>query len=244
MKVVLVVQQVNLDTADFFVEFLQECGIAYDLRNMEAGDVLPDSIAAYAGYCMLGGPMSVNDEDNFPFLRQEKQLIREAIGLDIPVIGHCLGGQLMSVAMGGVVQKAALPEIGWQAIQAIQEIHDNPDVKIADAWFGGRKNFTLFQWHNESFSIPPNAKKIARSAHCANQAFVINGIHLAMQFHCEVGAQKVAYWAQHEKADIDILLHLPSIQSSEDILALLPQQIRASQELARTIYTHWVQALK
>nr|WP_315475752.1 type 1 glutamine amidotransferase [uncultured Undibacterium sp.] len=241
MKAVLVVQQVNLDTADFFIEFLNELGIAYDLRNMEAGDLLPDSIKTYAGYCMLGGPMSVNDEANFPFLRQEKELVREAIALSIPVIGHCLGGQLMSVAMGGAVKKAILPEIGWHAIQSIPE---NIGLNTSNKWFGDQTDFTLFQWHNESFSIPPNAVKIARSLHCENQAFVINDIHLAMQFHCEVSQEKVAYWALNEKADIDALLHLPSIQSSEEIFAELPLKICESQVLARSIYGHWAKALK
>jgi GMP synthase-like glutamine amidotransferase len=237
MKPVLIVQQVLLDTPDYFVDFLTEKGIPYDLRQMESGDALPDSIKAYSGYCMLGGPMSVNDEIHFPFLRTEKALAREAVANDIPVIGHCLGGQLMSVAFGGKVSAASYPEIGWNPIRIL-----NP--ASASKWFGGKMQVELFQWHNESFSIPDNATQIASSHYCENQAFVINDIHLAMQFHCEVNRSKVLHWAMHEKMDIDAVLHLPTVQSSETIINTIDERIKASQQLARAIYSRWILALK
>jgi GMP synthase-like glutamine amidotransferase len=237
MKPVLIIQQVKLDTPDYFVDFLTEKNIPYELRCMHEGELPPDSIADYSGYCMLGGPMSVNDEENFPFLRQEKALVREALELNIPVIGHCLGGQLMSTALGGTVTAAPMQEIGWSTIQIA-------DDDKARSWFGGRDMVELFQWHNETFSIPYNARLIATNQHCRNQAFVIDDIHIGMQFHCEVNQDKVRHWAITEKDDIDAVLHLPSVQSSDYIVSTLAKQIPRSNALAHGIYSRWIRALK
>ncbi|MET3105796.1 GMP synthase-like glutamine amidotransferase [Oxalobacteraceae bacterium GrIS 2.11] len=236
MKPVLIIQQVLHDTPDYFADFLNEQQIPYEIRRMHDGDLPPATIAGYSGYCMLGGYMSVNDEDNYPFLRQEKALVREAMELDIPVIGHCLGGQLMSTALGGTVSPAHLAEIGWSSIQVA-------DDDEALAWFGGHRTVEFFQWHNETFSIPYNARLIASTAHCRNQAFIIDGKHIGMQFHCEVNQTKVQHWAVSEKDDIDALRDLPSVQSSDYIVTTLSEHIPHSNALARCIYARWIQSL-
>ena len=236
MKPVLIIQQVQHDTPDYFEDFLLEQNIPYEIRLMHDGERPPESIAAYSGYCMLGGPMSVNDEEHFPFLRQEKALVREALERDIPMIGHCLGGQLISTALGGTVSAAAIPEIGWSQIQINEEA-------AARDWFGQRSCVELFQWHNETFSVPANARLIASSAHCRNQAFIINDKHIAMQFHCEVKQDKVHYWATKEKDDIDAVLHFPGVQSSESIVDSLQERIPRSNTIAHIIYSRWIRSL-
>ena len=232
MKPVLILQQVLLDTADYFADFLTEQQIPFEVRHLYAGDLPPAAISGYSGLCLLGGPMSVNDEAGFPFLRQEKELVRQALAADIPTIGHCLGGQLISVALGGTVQAADCAEIGWNPLT----IHD---AQAAADWFGGKNSCDFFQWHNETFSIPPGATLIASNSYCRHQAFTVGDKHLAMQFHCEVKADKVRHWASAEKADIDALLHLASVQSSESILTSLEQRIPASNALAHIIYSRW-----
>ncbi|PRC91747.1 type 1 glutamine amidotransferase [Solimicrobium silvestre] len=236
MKPVLIIQQVVLDTADYFIDFLATQNIPFELRQMHAGELPPASIFGYSGYCMLGGPMSVNDEENFPYLRQQKALVREALAAGVPMIGHCLGGQLMSTALGGTVTTTALPEIGWSSIQVT-------DTQAAQDWFGGHSTFDMFQWHNETFSIPHGAKLIASSAHCPHQAFIIGDKHIAMQFHCEVKHSKVRHWAIEEKADIDALQHLASVQSSDSIVETLNQRIPASNAMAHIIYSRWIRSL-
>ncbi|TDK67542.1 type 1 glutamine amidotransferase [Sapientia aquatica] len=236
MKPVLIIQQVLFDTPDYFVDFLTEQKIPFEVRHMYAGELPPESIQDYSGYCMLGGPMSVNDEENFPFLRQEKELVRQALAADIPMIGHCLGGQLISTALGGTVQKALMYEIGWNPIHVI-------DAHAARDWFGGHTDFELFQWHNETFSVPEGAKLIASNPYCQNQAFTIGEKHIAMQFHCEVKDKKVRHWAIDEKSDIDAVLHLPSVQSSESLVASLKERIPTSNALAHVIYSRWIRNL-
>jgi len=236
MKPVLIIQQVQHDTPDYFADFLSGQQIPFEIRQMHRGQVPPGSIAGYSGYCMLGGPMSVHDEEKFPFLRQEKKLLLEALVLGIPTIGHCLGGQLISSALGGTVSAAPTQEIGWCQIN----VADNEDAR---AWFGGHSSVELFEWHNETFSIPANATLIASSPHCPNQAFTVDGKHLAMQFHCEVKQDKVRYWAIREKADIDAQINSPGVQSSEYIVSSLPQRIPRSNALAHLIYSRWIRGL-
>jgi len=226
MKPVLIIQQVWHDTPDYFEDFLIAHHIPYEIRHMYRGELPPESISGYSGYCMLGGPMSVNDEEHFPFLRQEKALVREALAQDIPMIGHCLGAQLISTALGGTVSAANLTEIGWCEI----EVSDDPEAR---QWFAGRACVEFFQWHNETFSIPDKARLIAGSVHCAHQAFIIGELHIGMQFH----------WATQEKADIDAVLHLPSVQSSESIVASLPERIPKSNALAHGIYSRWLRSV-
>jgi len=236
MKPVLIIQQVWHDTPDYFEDFLIAQHIPYEIRHMYKGETPPVSLSGYSGYCMLGGPMSVNDEENFPFLRQEKELVREALAQDIPMIGHCLGAQLISTALGGTVSAAPMTEIGWCQINV-------RDDSAARQWFAGHASVEFFQWHNETFTIPEQGRLIAGSAHCANQAFVIGELHIGMQFHCEVKQHKVQHWATQEKADIDAVLHLPSVQSSESIVASLPERIPRSNALAHGIYSRWLRSI-
>jgi GMP synthase-like glutamine amidotransferase len=134
---------------------------------------------------VLGGEMSANDP--LPSLRQAEDLIRQAMAAGKPVIGHCLGGQLMARALGARVGDSPAPEVGWQALDIV-------DSDLARAWFGQRRRATVFQWHFEAFELPPGATLLAASAACPHQAFAI-GPHLGMQFHIEVDAEKVLHWS-------------------------------------------------
>ncbi|WP_018152227.1 type 1 glutamine amidotransferase [Leeia oryzae] len=236
MKPVAIVQQVHHDTPDFFADFLTEKQIPWTLFRMDQHDPLPDNLDAFSGYCMLGGPMSVNDDDTLPWLKQEMALVQEAIRKDIPVIGHCLGGQLISKALGGKVGPVPMPEIGWSQIHM-------PDVADAKRWLGGESTVPLFQWHGEGFSLPEGARLIAKSPYWAHQAFVIGQKHLAMQFHCEVNAAKVRHWAVEEQSEINAVQHHESVQSSDSILASLEKSIPESNRIARHIYSEWIQGL-
>lgn len=236
MKPVAIVQQIHHDTPDYFTDFLDSENIPWQLFRMDQGDVLPTTIANFSGYCMLGGPMSVNDEAIYPWLSTEMQLVKEAYELDIPMIGHCLGGQLIAKGLGATVAPVPMPEIGWCQIQ----IHDE---KEASEWFGGENPAKLFQWHGEGFQLPAGARLIASSAHWQNQAFLINNKHLGMQFHCEVKEDKVKHWSIEERAEIESVQHHASVQSADEILASLAKSIPESNRIAHRIYSRWIQGL-
>ena len=235
MKPILVLQNMHSDSPGYLGTWLREQGLPFEVRNAAAGEPWPDSIRGYAGLAVLGGAMSANDA--LPFLRGTERLILEAMEAGRPVIGHCLGGQLMARALGARVHASPAPEIGWQPI----ELLDDP---AAQAWFGGRRQATVMQWHYEAFELPPGATWLARSAACAHQAFSI-GPHLGMQFHIEIDAQKVVAWT----AEGDPLWeaararHPQSVQDLDTLVAQAPAVIPAHQALARDVYARWARGV-
>jgi GMP synthase-like glutamine amidotransferase len=119
----------------------------------------------------MGGPMSVNDEALYPWLKAEKRLIAEALTAGRPVVGVCLGAQMLAAVAGARVYKNAVKEIGWHEIE----------------WLDGSvpRHQTVFQWHGETFDLPAGSTQLARSAACEAQAFRL-GRALALQFHLEI----------------------------------------------------------
>jgi GMP synthase (glutamine-hydrolysing) len=182
---VLVLQHTVEDTPGFLGQWLDRNGIPWHVFCTEAGQAYPASVAGYQGLAVLGGEWSANDER--PSLRHAETLILEADALGIPVIGHCLGGQLMARAFGGRVTRLPQPEIGWLPLQ----MQGTPEAR---QWFGDTQEAVVYQWHYDNFTaLPPGARLLAGSDVCAHQAFAI-GQHLAMQFHVEITPQKIEAW--------------------------------------------------
>lgn len=131
----------------------------------------------------MGGPMSVNDEATLPWLRPEKQFVRSAVEQGVPVLGICLGAQLIASALGSRVYRNPQKEIGWFQIEA------TPGP--ADA-FRFPAKCTVFHWHGETFDLPAGAVRLAKSAACENQAFQIGGHVIGLQFHLETTPESAA----------------------------------------------------
>src|SRR5512145_32886 len=148
----------------YFAIFLEQHGIPWRLIAIDEGEAVPTTADGYAGLCFMGGPMSVNDP--LPWIEPVCTLIRDAVAKDVPVIGHCLGGQLISKALGGRITKNPVKEIGWSEA-------GGEDSAIAKHWLGASagKTGTIFQWHGETFSIPAGATRLFANQHCANQMF-------------------------------------------------------------------------
>ena len=233
MKKIAVIQHVHNDGPGYFATWLQQEGLDFQVFHMYRGDTLPDDIRDFAGLCILGGPMSANDP--LPYFPTLLDHIRECIDCGIPVIGHCLGGQLMSLALGGTVQASENKEIGWSELHSVHACAVN--------WFGTQFPLQLFQWHGESFSIPPQATLILRGAHCLNQAFVVRDIHIGMQFHCEVNETKVREWITEGEVEI-CTSSSPGVQSIQSMLDTLDDDLHVSQTIAARIYTKWAQGLR
>jgi GMP synthase-like glutamine amidotransferase len=125
----------------------------------------------------MGGPMSVNDEDKYPWLQEEKRFLSEAIRHGTPVLGICLGAQLIAAACGSKVTAARSREIGWHPISAV----DGDD----SGCFSFPPQTTAFHWHGETFDLPAGAVHLARSAACENQAFQLGRSVVGLQFHLE-----------------------------------------------------------
>jgi GMP synthase-like glutamine amidotransferase len=229
---VLVLQNLDGDGPGFLATWLAAHRIPLDVRNAEAGDAYPSSINAYRALALLGGEMSANDD--LPSLRQAERLILQALDADIPVIGHCLGGQLMARALGARVVASPQPEIGWQPMTVV-------DTPTARAWFGEPGDRTVYHWHGESFELPTGAELLAGSAACPNQAFAI-GRHLGMQFHVELDAHKLAAWsASVDPAYVRLQgAHPASVQTGAAMRAQAAVALPAQQRLADRLYRRWL----
>jgi GMP synthase-like glutamine amidotransferase len=230
---IAIVQNAPNDGPCFFATWLGANGFAHHMFRMDLGEALPSTLDGFSGLGILGGPMSANDD--MPYYPAMFGLIQASIAQHKPVIGHCLGGQLLSRALGGTVQAAEHAEIGWSTLRA--ESH------LATEWLGTHEPLELFQWHGESFSIPARATRIATGRYCANQAYVVDGLHLGMQFHCEVDAPKVRDWLRTGAAEIAASMS-PAVQTPAQALEHLDAKLANSQAIASTIYQRWAQNLK
>ena len=231
MRPVLILQHQTPERPAYLVTWLMQHNVPYETRCAGAGQEFPQSIEPYSALAVMGGGMSAND----PLLsnRQAEILILQAMRLDRPVIGHCLGGQLMSRALGGTISTSPQPEIGWQPI----EYADTPEV---ETWFGNNPTPRVIQWHYETFSIPESATRLAGSIACANQAWAM-GPHLAMQFHIEMDEIKAREWADDEDLKwATARAQYVSVQDRDGILDGIEPNLSQHQATADHIYQTWL----
>lgn len=231
MKPVLVLQHQNPEHLAYLGTWLNDHNIEYQVFNADTDKEFPSNIEPYSALAVMGGAMSAND----PLLtnRQAEILILQAMYRDKPVIGHCLGGQLMAKALGGKITRSPMPEIGWQQIRYI----DDP---LVNDWFGNDPTDKVIHWHYETFSIPTDARLLASSDACPNQAFSI-GKHLAMQFHIEIDETKIDSWV---KDDDDMWQNArflyESVQTKDQILEGININLNKHKRTADSIYSFWL----
>jgi GMP synthase-like glutamine amidotransferase len=234
MKPVAIFRHAATEGPGYFAELLDERKIPWRLIAIDSGDAVPPSVLAYSGLVFMGGPMSVNDD--LPWIPPVLALIRDAVKQDIPLLGHCLGGQLISKALGGVVSRNPVKEIGWGEVTVA-------DNDIARRWFGDIKRFPAFHWHGETFTLPQGATHLLSSVHCTNQAYVI-GKHLAMQCHVEMTAEMIAKWCEVGAGEIAASRASPAVQSTDEILLRVAEELPRMRHVALQLYTRWIDGLR
>jgi GMP synthase-like glutamine amidotransferase len=216
----------------YFAMYLSVHGIPWRLVKLDEGEMLLGT-AGISGLGMMGGAMSVNDD--LPWIEPMLDLIRCAVGSGVPVIGHCLGGQLLSKALGGEVRANPVKEIGWGEIEVV-----NPT--IASEW-GPGASFTSFHWHGETFSIPRGTTQIWASAYCPNQAFIA-GNNIGMQCHIEMTEELVETWRVGGAQEIEESLHVsPAVQPADQMREELAAKIERLHRVADAVYGRWVRGL-
>jgi GMP synthase-like glutamine amidotransferase len=201
---------------------------------VDQGEAVPADPQQFSGLVFMGGPMSVNDD--LPWIAPVLQLIRQSVAANVPILGHCLGGQLMSKALGGTVSRNPVKEIGWGEVL----IADNP---VARQWFGpGIERFESFHWHGETFTIPSGAVRIMGNHYCENQGFVI-GNSLGMQCHVEMTEELVKSWCETGADEISESGG-PTVQSPQRMQHGMQEKLAALREVASRLYDQWVKGLK
>ena len=234
MKPVAIFRHARSEGPAYFATYLERRTIPWKLFPLDEGRAVPKDVRKFSGLAFMGGPMSVNDEA-LPWIKPMLELVREAVRKDVPALGHCLGGQLMSKALGGEVGRSRVKEIGWGEV----EVADNG---VAREWFGPVTAFESFHWHGESFSIPPGGTRVLRNENCANQAFAL-GRHLGMQCHVEMTEDLVRSWCKGGADEIEQAKASPGVQPAAKIEKNLLERVQALHKVADRIYDRWTEAL-
>jgi GMP synthase-like glutamine amidotransferase len=189
-----------------------------------ANEALPETVDGYDAVVSMGGPMNVYEDETYPFLREEAAFLKQAIDRDVPVLGICLGAQMIARACGASVHKGLAKELGWDEVLLT-------DAGSEDRVFNGLPEaLTVFQWHEDSFELPVGATLLATSAACPHQAFRYRNAY-GLQFHVEVTPHMLSEWFASSPEKEGIIRQLDAME---------PEYIRQ----ALRLYSNFVEIMK
>lgn len=217
-------QHVEFEGLGCIEPWLEQNGHAVSCTRLWAGDELP-AIGTIDGLIVMGGPMGVYDEDRFPWLADEKACIREAIAQQKPVLGICLGAQLIADALGSRVWKNDQKEIGFFPILG------NPEHEVSNHW-KLPDEMAVFHWHGDTFDLPAGAIRLASSEATENQAFIYQTNVLALQFHLETTPQSLLNLYDNCRGEIT---DGPFIQTLEKMRPFFPSLGNANRLMCETL---------
>jgi len=185
MSDVLVVQNTRIESSGYLGELLSSDG--FDITSIDAKhEIIPNK--KFSLVVILGAPESANDA--FPYLIEEQKLIKNSVNDDIPVLGICLGSQLIAKTFGAKIYSGPKKEIGF---------YNDLKISSGSTFFSGFQNpFTVFHWHGDTFDLPQGAMRLASSEHYPNQAFQYKSA-IGLQFHLEVNEEMVNLWLDNTK---------------------------------------------
>ncbi|HEV2038744.1 MAG TPA: type 1 glutamine amidotransferase [Casimicrobiaceae bacterium] len=231
MKPVAIFRFSPTEGPGYFGEWLDANGVPRRLFALDRGELVPAESRAFAGIGMMGGPMSVNDDLTWSSV--VLGFIRDAVSADVPVIGHCLGGQLLAKSLGASVVRTATPEIGWGDV-------DVPDA-ASNPWFGHRERFRTFQWHYDIFGLPRGAERVLTNAFNPEQAFAL-GKHVGFQCHIEMTREMVESWCASGGDELPPR-STGAMQSKAEILEDVDARLATLSRVADDVYAHWARGL-
>ena len=210
----LIIKHVDIEGPGLIEYCLEQEKISHQILELKPGIHLP-KLDDFTHLVILGGPMNVNEEDRYPFLKDEDLFIKEAIQRGKRILGICLGAQLIAKVLGAKVFKAPVKEIGWYDVSLTR-------IGSIDPLFSQLpKTFSVFQWHEDTFEIPHNAILIATSSPVPYQAFRYGENTYGLQFHLEVTEEMIQEWMENYKEEFEEsqppLLSKLKIQSDTEI---------------------------
>lgn len=182
------IKHIGIEGPGIIAEFFQNTAWQIETIELDKGEELPEVLFQIEALIILGGPMNVYEEDKFPFLKTEDTFIKKAIKKEVPILGICLGAQLLAKACGAEIRKAERGEIGWYKVILTEQGRQ-------DALFQNINNgLDVLQWHYDAFQLPEEGKLLATSDLCKNQAFRFGKNAYGLQFHIEVTPNMVESW--------------------------------------------------
>lgn len=230
MRTILVLQHVSHESLASLEDVFHEAGLSWqyvELFRQPVGQLEQLPLEQAAGLVVLGGPMNVDEVARYPYLDREVDWIRQAVAMELPLLGVCLGAQLLAKALGSRVFPSGGKEIGWYPLEITAGAAD-------DRLFAGAgPTETVFQWHGDTFDLPDGAVRLARSRQCVNQAFRYGPSAWGLQFHIEMTAELIARWLDEpeNRAELACLEEI----DPKAILAQTPKALPAMRRLGGRI---------
>ena len=193
---------------------------------------MPESVHSAAGLVVMGGPMGVYEQDRYPFLRQELRLIERTAADKVPVLGVCLGSQLLAAALGAQVRKGPRKEIGWHRVFLESTALSDPVMGAAPA------EFDTFHWHGDIFDLPTGAVRLARSDLTECQAFRYSDNVYGILFHMELTRDMILTWIDAFASELK-----EERIGEEELRAGFDSVLPKSQAVGRRVFQNWAQIL-
>ena len=230
---VLVLQHIACEPPGVFEDVLCERGATLERVELDEGESLPTSLAGIDAIVAMGGPMSVNDEVDHPWLVAEKALIAGAVRSGIPFWGSCLGVQLLASSLGAQVVRGETPEVG------VLPVHATPEGLVDPVFAGLPWPRPTLQWHQDTFDLPQGATLLATSPLYPHQAFRVGSVAYGVQFHVEVDEAMAEEWAK-VPAYIESADEVLGAGGLERLLAEFRHSMDEMQADGRALFGRWV----
>ena len=232
MQSVWVLQHTASETLGTIEDVLRGHGIGFNYIQTHVGKPVPGEMADQAGLIVMGGPMGVYEQAKYPFLRDEMRLIDSALALGRPVLGVCLGSQLLAAALGAEVKKGERKELGWHAVTL-------SDLAPQDPVFAGVKpEFWPFHWHGDVFSLPKQAVGLASSRQTPSQAFRYGKNAYGILFHLEVTREQILQMLLDFAEELREAGGKPT-----EIMEQIPRHLPLVEKIAGNVFGRWASAL-
>lgn len=226
--VVSVIQHVSPEPPGHIADALHAKGIRLQHVRVFAGDPVPETLEGRAGLVVMGGPMGVGDAAARPHLRAEMALIEDALRRDLPVLGICLGSQLLAHVLGATVRPGAQMEVGWHPVTLTEAGATDP------LWHGVAPQFPAFHWHGDVFDCPADAVVLARSAQTPVQAFRHGAQAYGLLFHLEMDAPTIVRMTRTFPEDVAAAGEQPAA-----LRDATPDHASRLAEMAHTVFGRW-----
>ena len=233
MAKVWVIQHIVCETLGTIADALEGPGILYQYIRPFAGDRVPEEMGDASGLIVMGGPMGVYERDAYPFLADEMRLIEKALQAQVPILGVCLGSQLLAATLGAAVTKGQRKEIGWYPVTLADACKDDP------LWSGAESPFTAYHWHGDVFELPSGATALASSAMTKHQAFRYDRNAYGFLFHMEVTTGMIrdmvnAFAEELREAKVD----------GKEILNRTAECLPPLQAIGQSVFQRWARLLE
>jgi len=241
MKPIAIFQHSPTGQPGAVLDVLAELSLPWTLIPVMDGAGVPNTPEPYSGVVLMGGGMGVHD--GLPWMMDALRFLRHAHEAGLPIAGHCLGAQMLALALGGQVLRGEHMEIGWQRI--VFEA-----TPLVQTWLGLNPSDIaareVFQWHEDRFTLPPGAQRLASSPVCPNQAFVWHDRHLGMQFHLEMTADliKTLALANHARHMQELAQANPHANTQQELGQNVALRTQRMHDMLRAAYAYWARGLQ